>query len=169
MSDEFVSSPATANLEQPENVFDMQNTVSDNLNKFQIRYARYLQCQNDNTAEGVSDPPCDLNTTDSFSELTNAYDALHQSMGTVETVYAGQTTKNGVTNETYDTNENKLEETYENVTELQDDLDKKLRFIQEQLQHKGNSPQRRLDSRFLINTILIIIVFCILYYAFFEL
>lgn len=169
MSDDFVSSPATANLEQPENVFDMQNTVSDNLNKFQNRYARYLRCQNENTADDVSDPPCDLNTTDSFSELTDAYNSLHQSMGSIETVYAGQYKKNGVTNDTYKKNENNLEETYENVTELQEDLDKKLKFIQEQLQNKDNSPQRMLDSRILINTILIITVICILYYAIIEL
>ena len=40
-------------------------------------------------------------------------------------------------------------------------LDAKLKFIQEQLANKSNSPQRMLISRQLINTLLIILVLCV--------
>jgi len=165
----FVSSPATANLEHPQNVFNMQNQISDNLNKFQIRYSRYLRCQNEDTAKDVKDPQCDLNTIDNFSELQSAYDALYKSMDSVNNVYTEQYTKNGVTNDTYNTNEIQIEQTSEDVTEMQEKLDAKLKFIQEQLVNQTNSPRRMLESRQLINTLLIIVVLCVIYYAIIEL
>ena len=165
----FVSSPSTAGLEHPQNIFNKQNQISDNLNKFQVRYARYLRCQNDDTAGEVNDPPCDLNTIDNFSELQNAYDALYQSMDSINDAYPRQLTKNGVTNDTYDTNEIQIGKTYENVTEMQGKLDAKLKYIQEQLKNQDNSPKRMLESRQIVNTLLIILVICVVYYAFIEL
>ena len=165
---EFASSPSTAGLEHPQNIFNKQNKISDNLNKFQNRYARYLRCQNEDTAKVVDDPECDLNTIDNFSELQSAYDALYQSMDSINDAYPRQFTKNGVTNDTYNTNEIQIEKTYENVTEMQENLDAKLKYIQEQLKHKDNSPTRMLESRQLVNTLLIILVMCVVYYAFIE-
>ena len=165
----FVSSPPTAGLEYPQNIFNKQNKISDNLNKFQIRYARYLRCQNEYTAKDVDDPPCDLNTIDNFSELQSAYDALYQSMDSINDAYPYQSTKNGVTNDTYNTNEIQINKTYENVTEMQENLDAKLKYIQEQLKYQGNAPKRMLESRQLVNTLLIILVLCVVYYAFIEL
>jgi len=165
----FVSSPSTASLEHPQNIFNMQNQIANNLNKFQIRYARYLRCQNEDTANDVVDPPCDLNTIDNFSELQSAYDALYKSMDSVNTVYTEQSTKNGVTNDTYDTNETQIKKTYENVTEMQNNLDAKLKYIQEQLANQTHGPQRMLESRQIINTLLIILVLCVVYYAIIEL
>jgi len=166
---EFVLSPPTPGLEHPYNIFKKQNQISDNLNKFQNRYARYLRCQNKETAKDVNDPPCDLNTIDNFSEIQSAYDVLYQSMDSINDTYPRQSTKNGVTNDTYDTNEKQIEKTYENVTEMQEILDAKLKYIQEQLKNQDNSPQRMLESRQLVNTLLIILVMCVVYYAFIEL
>lgn len=170
MSNKFVTSLETANLTDPKSVFQMQNEISDNLNKFQTRYGRYLRCQNEKTAKTVTDPPCDLNTIDSFSELKNAYEVLYKSMESAETVYADQSTKDGVTNDAYSENKVVLEETYNNITETQQRLDAKLKYIQEQLKHDGkNSSIRMLESRQLINMLLIVIICCIIYYAIFEL
>ena len=166
---EFTTSPATASLVYPNDVFEMQNNVSDNLNKFQIRYSRYLRCQNPETATDVSDPPCDLNTIDSFSELTTAYKTLYNSMETAQDVYPDQTTRDGVTNDTYDANAPVLNATYKDVSQLQQSLDHKLKFIQDRLKAKDNSPELMLSSRNLINTLLIILMVCIVYYIFIEL
>jgi hypothetical protein len=167
---EFVSSPPTAGLEHPQNIFNKQNQISDNLNKFQNRYARYLRCQNEDTAGKVNDPPCDLNTIDNFSELQSAYDALYKSMDSINiAAYDEQSTENGVTNDTYDTNEIQIGKTYEDVTEMQGKLDAKLKYIQEQLKNQDNSPKRMLESRQIVNTLLIILVICVVYYAFIEL
>ena len=166
---EFVSSPPTAGLEHPQNIFNKQNQISDNLNKFQVRYARYLRCQNEDTANEVKDPPCDLNTIDNFSELQSAYDALYKSMDSINDAYDGQSNENGVTNDTYNTNEIQIEKTYENVTEMQENLDAKLKYVQEQLKNQDNSPNLMLESRQIVNTMLIILVMCVVYYAFIEL
>ena len=166
---EFVSSPPTAGLEHPQNIFNKQNQISDNLNKFQNRYARYLRCQNEDTANEVKDPPCDLNTIDNFSELQSAYDALYKSMDSINDAYDGQSNENGVTNDTYNTNEIQIEKTYENVTEMQENLDAKLKYVQEQLKNQDNSPNLMLESRQIVNTMLIILVMCVVYYAFIEL
>ena len=165
----FVSSPSTAGLEHPQNIFNKQNQISDNLNKFQVRYARYLRCQNEDTANEVNDPPCDLNTIDNFSELQSAYDALYKSMDSINDAYDGQSNDNGVTNDTYNTNEIQIEKTYENVTEMQENLDAKLKYLQEQLKNQDNSPNLMLESRQIVNTMLIILVMCVVYYAFIEL
>ena len=166
---EFASSPSTAGLEHPQNIFNKQNQISDNLNKFQVRYARYLRCQNEDTANEVKDPPCDLNTIDNFSELQSAYDALYKSMDSINDAYDGQSNENGVTNDTYNTNEIQIEKTYENVTEMQENLDAKLKYVQEQLKNQDNSPNLMLESRQIVNTMLIILVMCVVYYAFIEL
>ena len=166
---EFASSPSTAGLEHPQNIFNKQNQISDNLNKFQVRYARYLRCQNEDTANEVNDPPCDLNTIDNFSELQSAYDALYKSMDSINDAYDGQSNENGVTNDTYNTNEIQIEKTYENVTEMQENLDAKLKYLQEQLKNQDNSPNLMLESRQIVNTMLIILVMCVVYYAFIEL
>jgi len=165
----FVSSPSTPGLEHPQNIFNKQNQISDNLNKFQVRYARYLRCQNEDTANEVNDPPCDLNTIDNFSELQSAYDALYKSMDSINDAYDGQSNENGVTNDTYNTNEIQIEKTYENVTEMQENLDAKLKYLQEQLKNQDNSPNLMLESRQIVNTMLIILVMCVVYYAFIEL
>jgi len=164
----FVSSSPTASLEHPNNVFNMQNEVSNNLNNFQIRYSRYLRCQNSNTANGVSDPPCDLNTVDSFSELTNAYTILHSSLDDIKTVYNKQTTNGGVTHAAYSSNKDELNQTYNNVIELQQSLDSKLKFIQDQLGDKYTLSQDTLNYQKMINLALITGVMCILYYIIFE-
>ena len=166
---EFASSPSTAGLEHPQNIFNKQNQISDNLNKFQVRYACYLRCQNEDTANEVKDPPCDLNTIDNFSELQSAYDALYKSMDSINDAYDGQSNENGVTNDTYNTNEIQIEKTYENVTEMQENLDAKLKYVQEQLKNQDNSPNLMLESRQIVNTMLIILVMCVVYYAFIEL
>jgi uncharacterized protein YukE len=165
----FVVSEPTANLEYPRDVFKMQNNVSDNLNKFQIRYGRYLRCQNSETADEVTDPPCDLNTIDSFSELSVAYKQLYNSLDEIKTVYSKQSTFGGVTNEAYDENLKEIKKKYKKVTVMQNTLDQQLKFIQDQLEDTNNSSEQLLNTRKFLNMVLIIIAICILYYVIVEL
>ena len=166
---DFTSSEPTTNLEYPRDVFKMQNNVSDTLNKFQIRYSRYLRCQNSETADKVSDPPCDLNTIDSFSELTSAYKQLYNSLDEVETVYNTQSNIGGVTNEAYKENLKKLKDEYEKVNDIRESQDKQVRFIQDQLQPTGkNNPEQLLITRKLFNMVLVIIALSMLYYIIIE-
>ena len=163
----YSPSPETASLEIPENVFDKQNEISDELNEFQTRYSRYLRCQNEDTADLV-DPPCDLNGIDNFSNLQNAYKKLYSSMDGMTKVYDKQTKIDGKTVEVYNENEEQLDENYDNVLKMKKDLDNRLRFLKEYSDGSISPAFRMLDRVNLINTLLIISIISLAYYLFFH-
>jgi len=163
----YSPSPETASLEIPENVFDKQNEISDELNEFQTRYSRYLRCQNEDTADLV-DPPCDLNGIDNFSNLQNAYKKLYSSMDGMTKVYDKQTKIGGKKVEVYNENEEQLDENYDNVLKLRNDLDNRIRFLQE-YSNGAISPSFRMLNRVnLINLLLVILSISLIYYLLFH-
>jgi len=162
----YSPSPETAGLEIPENIFDKQNELSDELNEFQTHYSRYLRCQNQNTADSV-DPPCDLNGRDNFSNLQNAYKKLYSSMDEMTKVYKKQT-KDGKTVKVYNENEEQLDENYDNVLKLRNDLDNRIRFLQEYSDSAISPSFRMLNRVNLINTLLVILSFLLIYYLIFH-
>ena len=164
----FVSSPQTAGLEYPQNIFNKQNKISDNLNKFQIRYARYLRCQNENTAQNV-DPPCDFVGRDSFSELQKAYQNLMDDLNELDDVYKKQSTYNAKTVEVYNENTEQLEENYKTLQEERNKLDNQLKELQEYSEGKLTPELLQLKSVNIINTLLIIAFFYLIYVLFMDL
>lgn len=164
---QFTPSPETASLKNKKDVFKMQNNVSDQLNIFQTKYSRYLRCQNEDTAKDVN-PSCKLTTDDSFSSLTDAYVNLYTSLDELENVYETQTNINGKTNAVYKKNVEELENNHEEVINLRRDLDKKLRYIQENRDVRLSPVLRMLHSRILINTLLVILFFVLLYFLIFD-
>lgn len=163
----YSPSPETASLEIPENVFDKQNEISDELNEFQTRYSRYLRCQNKDTADLV-DPPCDLNGIDNFSNLQNAYKKLYSSMDGMTKVFDKQTKIGGKTVEVYNENEEQIDENYDNVLKMRKDLDNRLQFLKEYSDGSISPAFRMLDRVNLINTLLIISIISLVYYLFFH-
>jgi hypothetical protein len=163
---QFSPSAETPGLKIPKDVFKMQNIVSNNLNTFQTKYSRYVRCQNENTAKNV-DPPCALTKDDGFSSLTDAYLNLYTSMNTLEKVYDKQSTINGKTTAAYKKNSEEIDDNYLEVVSLRKDLDKKLKYIQE---NSNTSPAlRMLNSRLLINTLLVILLIYLVYVLIFDL
>tara|TARA_B100001287_G_scaffold276862_1_gene290290 strand:+ start:26375 stop:26890 length:516 start_codon:yes stop_codon:yes gene_type:complete len=164
---QFTPSPETASLTKFKDVFELQNAVSDNLNKFQTKYSRYIRCQNEDTAKKV-DPPCQLTTDDSFSSLNDAYVDLFTSLHELEGVYDTQTTINGKTADVYKKNVEEIENNHEEVLKLRKDLDKKLQYIQENKDIRTAPIYRMLHSRTLINTLLVILFFYLVYILIFD-
>jgi len=164
---QFTPSPETASLKVPTDVFEMQNNISNNLNTFQTQYSRYLRCQNENTAKNVN-PPCALNTDDSFSSLNDAYINLYTSLDALEKIYDEQSTINGKTVNVYNTNVEELETNHEEVVKLRKNLDKKLKYIQENSNTRTAPLYRMLHSRIMINTLLVILFFYLLYVLIFD-
>lgn len=164
----YSPSPETASLEIPQNVFQKQNKVSDELNEFQTKYSRYMRCQNKETAD-IVDPPCDLNGIDSFSNLKDAYRKLYSSLDDMTKIYDNQTTYNGKTVKVYNENEEQLDENYDNVLKLRKNLDDRIRFLQEYSNTAISPTFRRLDSVNLINTLLIIFGCCLVYFLIIDL
>ena len=164
---QFTPSPETSSLNQPKDVFEMQNNVSNELNIFQKKYSRYLRCQNEDTAKDVN-PSCKVTTDDSFTSLTDAYVDLYTSLDKLENVYDNQTTVNGKTNKVYKTNNTELDSNHEEVVNLRKDLDKKLKYIQENRGIHISPILRMLQSRILINTLLVILFFVLLYFFIYD-
>jgi len=165
---EFSPSAETTSLKYPNDVFEKVNTVSDNFNTFQTKYARYLQCQNKETAENVN-PPCALSSDDNLTALSEAYIELFKSLDDVENVYKNQTKIDGKTKDDYDNNMEELDINYNAVKHIRKDLDDKLRYIQENKDTRIGPAYKRLNSRILINTILVIILFYLIYIFIFDL
>tara|TARA_B110000858_G_C17566650_1_gene364923 strand:+ start:49 stop:546 length:498 start_codon:yes stop_codon:yes gene_type:complete len=153
-------------LTEPNNVFEMQNNVSDELNDFQKQYARYIKCQNPDTRENIN-PPCDFDGSDNFQELTNAYNRLYKSLDEMKEVYGDQV-NDGKTNENYEKDEEELEEFYNTMRKMRTDLDKKLLYIQNQADTETAPVYRRLNSQILINTLLLILLVYLIYIMIFD-
>ena len=153
-------------LTEPNNVFEMQNNVSDELNDFQKQYARYIKCQNPDTRENIN-PPCDFDGSDNFQELTNAYNRLYKSLDEMKEVYGDQV-NDGKTNENYEKDEEELEEFYNTMRKMRTDLDKKLLYIQNQADTETSPVYRRLNSQILINTLLLILFVYLIYIMIFD-
>jgi hypothetical protein len=153
-------------LTELNNVFEMQNNVSDELNDFQKQYARYIKCQNPDTRENIN-PPCDFDGSDNFQELTNAYNRLYKSLDEMKEVYGDQV-NDGKTNENYEKDEEELEEFYNTMRKMRTDLDKKLLYIQNQADTETAPVYRRLNSQILINTLLLILLVYLIYIMIFD-
>lgn len=136
------------------------------MNTFQTKYARYVRCQNENTAEKV-EPPCDLTGDDSFVELSQAYDNVYSSLEDMETVYDKQS-KTGKANATYNANAEEIEDLHAQILEVRQSLDEKLRYIQEQSDTRTAPIYRMLRGRTLINTLLVILLIYLVYILIFD-
>ncbi len=163
----YSPSPETAGLETPKNIFKKQNEISDDLQDFQTRYSRYLRCQNDNTSKDV-EPPCDLNGKDNFGQLKNSYKRLYKAMDELDTDYKDQV-KDGKMPEIYEKNEEELSENYEKVLELRENLDERLKTLNEYSDSMLNPEKIRSRSIYLINTLLIILIICLIYFYILDL
>jgi uncharacterized protein YukE len=165
---EYSSSPKTDSLEHPNNVFEMQNKMSNNLNSFQNHYGRYLRCQNEDTAKSV-DPPCDFVGRDSFSELQNAYKNLMDDLTEIENVYEKQSDYNAKTVKVFNENEEQLNVNYKTLKKERKHLDQQLKTLQEYSDTNISPENRRLKSVNLINTLLIIAAVYLIYVIFVDL
>jgi hypothetical protein len=165
---EYSSSPKTASLEQPNNVFEMQNKMSNNLNSFQNHYGRYLRCQNEDTAKMV-DPPCDFVGRDSFSELQIAYKNLMDNLNEIENVYENQSDYDAKTVKVFKENEEQLNVNYKTLKKERKHLDQQLKTLQEYSDSNISPENRRLKSVNLINTLLIIAAVYLIYVIFVDL
>jgi archaellum component FlaC len=165
---EFSPATETASLTKSKDVFKMVNTVSDNFNTFQTKYARYLRCQNKDTSENVT-PPCALSSDDNLTSLTDAYIELFESLDDVEKVYDSQSIKDGKTTEDYKKHMEEIDINYNAVNNMRKDLDDKLRYIQENKDTRIGPAYKKLNSRILINTILVIVLFYLIYIFIFDL
>jgi hypothetical protein len=165
-------------LTAPRNVFALEQNLMKNVVDFETRYARYLRCGDPNVSSNVTNPVCDLNTTDSYASLTNSYDNvmisindLNSALNNISNSPSGAITNNmhddikanitGVTDKTVNM--------YDQIIALRAKLDSKLDQLYNEQKAGPESSAMKLDAARYANTLWIILASCLLYYVIVEL
>jgi len=162
---ETMETHAPISLIDPSNIFQKDNVISDRLNQFQIRYARYLQCQDSTFAGSVSNPPCDTITLDSFDNVSMAYQSLSNAIQDVSNSFADQTYK-GTSPQQYDASYNELIQQYAEIVALRQQLDNDLLELQKEKNGGPDTSLARFESAVYINTLWIILATFLIYVIF---
>jgi len=161
----FTATHPPISLTDPKNVFQMDNVISDKLNNFQTRYARYMQCQNPKFAASVSNPPCNTNTTDSFENVEAAYDTLITAIQNVSGSFVKQT-YSGTSNEQYDASYAEILANYENVVALRKKLDAQYQELENEKSAGTDTSIAKFESAVYVNTLWIILATILIYFIF---
>ena len=159
-----MSSPSLGlHLKDPNNLFELQNTITNNMNVFERTRERYLQC-NSNEYNREIVPACELKDEE-FSNVQNAYNILLQSIEKLDKAMNENMQKNpdAISKVQYSENINKIKDQYSKIVEKQKAMDNSLKFIREH-QHPNNSLMLALKSSTYIYIISVIAVICLLYY-----
>jgi hypothetical protein len=152
-------------LTNPENIFQMDNSISDSLNNFQIRYARYMQCQDPRFAASVSDPSCNTNTTDSFEKVEIAYNTLMKAMQNVNTALVKQE-YSGISNKQYDACYNEILTNYKDIVALRKKLDEQYFELKTEKSAGKDTSIAKFESAVYVNTLWIILATILIYFVF---
>jgi len=155
---------SSIDLLDPNNVFELQNTVSDKLNKYQIQYSRYMKCQDPSTSQNMN-PAC--TNDDNFENVTVSYYDLMNSIDTLNSSYVNQKkVAENNSQENYQKTMALVTSQYAEMVALRKNLDRQLAQLQYNLQNNKESPKRRLDSMILGYILWIILATCLIYFVF---
>jgi len=159
------------NLQTPVNIYNLENTVMQNVDAFQQKYARFLKCSSN--APGAADsaiPDCDMNT-DGINSLNTAYqnvmysiNALNNGLNNIDSA-----SSSGMTNEDYIRSKQDATNTYQEILSLRKQLDTKLAALYNEQKTGRESSVAQLDSTIYANTLWTILASCLLYYIIVEL
>lgn len=154
--------PSGLYLSEPNNLFTLQNDVTNNISIFEETKSRYLRCNDSNTATQVV-PSCSNN--DVFSKVTIAYDNLKTSIDKLDVamVAQGQQNPNAITNSGFDVNTEQISDKYANLKDLRLKLDNQLNQLQKQLSPQNESNLELRSTQF-VYLLSVITVFCLIYY-----
>ena len=162
MSSSPNSPPIGLHLTEPNNLFRLQNDVTQNLNHFEEKKNRYLQCNNNDSSASVV-PSC--SDKDSFSEVTIAYENLYESLNTLENAMNSERQKNpnAVSKKQFRENAELIHTTHEKIQDMRKSLDDQLKTLEKGWEN-GNQPSLDLRSTQFIYMLSVIAIFCLIYY-----
>lgn len=156
----------STSLTDPSNVFILQNKVSDDLNSFQTKYSRYLQCQDSRFANSVN-PKCDLAGKDSFQNVTKSYNTLLSSIKQTKAAIDNNIKDQAVVNPVkYNSNKEDILIKHHDLSKLRKQLDLKLEELYNEMDKGAETSIKRLDSTIYANTLWVILASCLVYYVF---
>jgi len=162
----FDTSTKPISLTDPSSVFQLDNILSDRLNQFQVRYARYMQCQDPRFASSVSDPPCDTINTDNFDNVKSAYNSVLSVIQDISGSFATQSYLDAKTPQQYDKDYIDLNKDYAKVIALRKQLDEKLLELQQERKAGPDTAVARFESAVYMNTLWIILATILIYFVF---
>ena len=161
----------TNNLQTPTNIYNLEGDVMKNVDAFQKKYARFLQCSS--SEQGIVDnvsPSCDP-TNDGINSLDTAYknvmysiNKLNNGLNNIDPAGAS-----GLTNEEYAQSKQDMTDTYQEILSLRKKLDTKLAALYNERRNGSESSTAQLDSTIYANTLWTILASCLLYYIIVEL
>jgi len=157
------------NLTDPSNIFLLDNKVSDNLNNFQLRYSRYVRCQDSVFSGSVNDPPCDLTGGDRYMNLEKSYTDLLSAIRDVSNSYQNQSRSDAISPPVYDASYTELVNNYSNVVKTRNDLDEKLKRLYDEYSGGPESAKTALDAAMYANTLWTILATILIYFVFVKL
>ena len=159
------------NLKTPTNIYNLEGDVMKNLDVFQQKYARFLQCSSSESdiVNNVS-PSCDMNN-DGINSVNAAYknvmysiDRLNNGLNNIDPANSS-----GLTNEEYAQSKQEMTDTYQDILSLRKKLDTKLAALYNERRNGSESSAAQLDSTVYANTLWTILATCLLYYIIVEL
>jgi vacuolar-type H+-ATPase catalytic subunit A/Vma1 len=148
-------------LTKPNNLFSLQNDITNNLNVFEKTKERYLQCNNPDTVNNVT-PTC--SSKDIFSNVTGAYENATKSIQKLENAMNARDQQNptAVTDEQYKQNKKDILDNYNNIKKVRLQLDNQLSDLQRQMK-STSEPKLELHSSQFIYMLSVIAVICLIY------
>jgi chromosome segregation ATPase len=149
-------------LSEPNNLFTLQNNVTNQMNVFEETKNRYLRCNDPNTSSQVN-PAC--SNKDVFSEVTIAYDNLKTSIDSLDGAMNanGQQNTDAISETGFNDNITQINTKYTNLKDIREKLDKQLVELQNHMSPQ-NEPDLQLRSTQFIYLLSVIAVFCLIYY-----
>ena len=161
---EVFSQNQSISLTDPNNVFELQNAVSDKLNKFQTNYGRYIKCQDPSTSSNLK-PAC--GNKDNFNNVTISYYDLLDAIDKLNGSYAEQKkVAKAMDEKTFQDTVATITAEYAEMIELRKTLDAQLAALQYNLKNGPESPKQRLDSTIFGYVLWIILATCLIYFVF---
>jgi hypothetical protein len=136
--------------------------LSDKLNDFQSRYARYIRCQD--SPDGAN-PPC--NNNDSFINVQRSYQSLLSTIQDISTNIATQELL-GTTTEQSQLDESEILHSYEKIRQQRKQLDEVLMRLYSEQNVGPESSESQLKKTMYANTMWIILASCLIWYAVVE-
>ena len=158
------------NLKKPNNIFDLERNVFNNLNNFNQVYASHLRCSktggNANN-ELIDQSTCPSNVPTN-NDVKNAYTKLSASITTLQNAIATMKANGGASPADYDASYNQILATYANVLETRDNLDEKIAELYNTNDSALNFYDRMYISTIYSKILLTILATSLAYYVFMQ-
>jgi len=160
-----MSTSPIPSLTTPTSIFKQNDLISDRLNDFQNRYARFIRCQDGNLAQDDVRPEC--NSSDTFINVQRSYQSLLSSIQTLDKNIPLQK-MDGTTNETSTKDHDDILQTYSQIRAQRKQLDDALQRLYSENNMSSGSSVQQLKQSMYANTLWVIFASCLIWYAVVE-